>query len=154
MQRSDIERYLLAARGHSIIVDARELAAVPGVVRTITIHRENRVTIEFDRSLTYFDGDGEGWGPKYLAAYADLEDLIADLEDFLGQKLEAWRNYTAEPFIPSTLVEPGLSGQQYFEDLVRRDAVELPRKGGFEHTDIYWRRVAKRGESRRGEEET
>jgi hypothetical protein len=56
MQRSDIERYLLTARGHSIVVDARELAAVPGVVRTITIHRENRVTIEFDRSLAYGSG--------------------------------------------------------------------------------------------------
>lgn len=148
MQRQDVERYLSVAREHSVIVDVREIAPAPGIVRTITIHRGNEVTIEFDRSRGYAYGDCDEWGPRYVATYADLDDLISDLEDFLGEKISAWRNYTAEPLVPSTLEEPGLSGQQYFEDLVRRGAIELPRRGNFQLTGVYWEQIAEHGEFR------
>ncbi len=147
MQRQDVERYLLAAREHSVVVDVREIAMAPGILRIITIHRGNRVTVEFDRSRGYVDGDSEEWGPRYVATYAGLDELISDLEDFLGEKISAWRNYTAEPLVPSTLEEPGLSGQRYFEDLIRRGAVELPQKGGFRHANL-WQQVAEHGEFR------
>jgi hypothetical protein len=129
-------------------VDVRELATAPGVVRTTTIHRGNGVTIEFDRSRAYFEGDIEGWGPKYIATYASLDDLVSDLEDFLGEKIVAWKNYTAEPLVPSTLDEPGPSAQEHFEDLVRRAAVELPRMGSFHIANTYWRHVGQYGEFR------
>jgi hypothetical protein len=71
-----------------------------------------------------------------------------DLEDFLGETIATWRNYTAEPLIPSTPDGPGQVARQYFEDLVRRAAVELPRKGGFRLANAYWRHISKYGEFR------
>jgi hypothetical protein len=85
MDRAEIERYLAAALGHSIMIDVRELPEFPGLVRTVLVHEDFHVTIEFPTARGYVDFDDEPTcSPKYLSAYRNLDDLIADLEPFLG----------------------------------------------------------------------
>lgn len=148
MDKAEIERYLFAGRGHSVVVDAREVTAAPGVIRTLTVHRGNRVTLEFDSTPNYITGDIEGWGPKYVARYLSLNAIIDDLEEFLGHSVAAWTNRTAEPLTPSYTDAPDTAAQQYLEDLVRRHAVELPRRATYALANIYWRHISKYGEYR------
>jgi hypothetical protein len=149
MDRAEIERHLHAGRGHSVVVDAREVDEAPGNVRLVTIHRGNRVSIEYDQARAYVEGDFEGGGLKYVAQYGSLDELLSDLEDFLGAKVEAWTNYTAAPLVPKTLDDPdGLASRAMFEDLVRRSAVPLPPRGKYELAGIHWRHVARYGEYR------
>ena len=148
MDKAEIERYLFAGVRHSVVVDARELPAVPGVIRTLTIHRGNRVTLEFDSTPNYLTGDSEGWGPKYVARYLSLDVIIGDLEEFLGHSIAAWKNRSADPLTPSHTDGPGTAAGPFLEDLVRRNAVELPRRATYALANIYWRHISKYGEYR------
>ena len=149
MNRTEIERYLEVGRGHSLVVDVREVAEVPGNLRTVTIHRGNRVTIEYERSRAYVDGDSEGGGLKYVGEYANLDELLTDLEAYLGAKAEQWSNFTESPLVPKILDDPDpVKSLGYFEDLVRRGAVPLPAGRRYELAGVYWRHIAKYGEYR------
>jgi len=149
MQRADIERYLHARLGHSVIVDVREVEDAPGNVRTVTIHRDYKVTIEYETSKSYAEGESEGGGLKYIGQYLSLDDLIVDLEEYLEAKMQQWRNFTSEPLSPASLDDPdSVKSQQYFEDLVRRRAVPLPRGVSYKLAGVYWRHISKYGEYR------
>jgi hypothetical protein len=149
MDREQIERYLNGGRGHSVVVDARDVEGAPGNVRTVTIHRGNRVTIEYDKASAYVAGDCENGGLKYVAEYPDLDELLADLEAFLGAKVQRWGNFTKSPLAPTVLDDPEPEKSlRYFEDLVRRRGVPLPTRGNYELAGVYWRHIAKYGEYR------
>lgn len=147
MTRFDIERYLYAGRG--VVVDVRPVEGAPGHVRTVTLHRALRVTIEYQRSREYVDNDSEGGGPKYTATYASLDELLRDLEHFLGTPMEAWQNFSSNPFVPPVLEDPDPGKSLgFFEELVRNARVPLPSGALFEPADLYFRHVAKYGRYR------
>jgi hypothetical protein len=149
MDKAQIEQYLNVGRGHSVVIDARELEDVPGNMRKVTIHRGNRVTIEYDKARAYAEGDSEGGGLKYVAEYPEMDVLLADLEEYLGSMIEEWSNFTESPLVPTTLDDPDpVKSLRYFEDLVRRSAVPLPQRGTYELAGVYWRHIAKYGEYR------
>jgi hypothetical protein len=104
MDRSELKQYLDVVAGHSIVVDVR--GVLPGIVRAITVHREQSVTIEYDRARAYVEGETEGYGPKLIAKYDALDALVEDLAGFLSMPIEQWRNYSKERFEPSVLDDP------------------------------------------------
>jgi hypothetical protein len=146
MENDELERYLNVGRHHSVVVDVREFPEMAGIVRVVTVGQGNEVTIEYDLSRAYVEGDIEGSGPRYMASYQTLEMLIDDLSDFLGKSPQSWRNYTNEPFVPTLLDVPDASAAwKHLEQLVRTNAVPLPRKSTYEQASIYWRHIAKYG---------
>ena len=145
----EIERLLNVSLAHSVVVDVREIIEAPGHLRTVTIHRGNDVTIEFERCVDYVHGTGEGAGLKYVGHYDTLDELVRAIEAYLGKPVAEWSNYTA------TLYEPNLIGEldptanlNHFEDLVRHRGIGLPPGGGFELAGIYWRHIDLYGEYR------
>jgi hypothetical protein len=149
MDRDEIFRYLHASLAHSITVDVMEVSEAPGNVRTITIHNDDRVTIEFQKSQEYVEGGDESGGLKYYAPYPELEEAIQDLEEYLGRPVEEWGNFTSQRYEPMVLEEPDPAANfRYFEDLVRRKLIKLPRLGKYELAGIHWRHIALYGEYR------
>lgn len=132
-----------------MIVDVREVAGVAGYLRTVTIHRGNRVTIEFQLVTEYLSGDMEGGGLKYISAYDELPEAVRDLEDFLNAPISAWRNFTRQPLevLPAE-AESAPPENEYFENLVRANGVQLPRAGHYRIAGIYWRHIARYGQYR------
>jgi hypothetical protein len=146
MDLAEINRYLYASVAHSITVDVIELDEAPGTLRTITIRRDNSVTIEFPPATEYATSDFEGGGLKYRATYDAMEDAVSDLESFLGKPLEKWRNFTEHPYEPRVLQAPDPKGNiAFFENLVRTDSVPLPTGAQYRLTGIHWRHVKRYG---------
>lgn len=94
MDANEVRRFLDVSLAHSIIVDAQEIAQAPGNLRTVTLHRENGVTIEFQSCLSHAQGNSEGGGLKYVGEYGSLDELIFDLERYLCKPVTAWSNHT------------------------------------------------------------
>jgi hypothetical protein len=149
MDYDELRRYLDVSLAHSVVVDVRELSEAPGYLRTITVHQDGRVTIEFPPAREYAQGDFEGGGLKYVGQYETLDELIEVLEEYLGSPVGKWRNFTAAPYEPHTLDEPDSAANiRYFEDLVRTRSVALPSRGHFTLTGIHWRHIELYGEYR------
>jgi hypothetical protein len=149
MTKEELERGLSVGRAHSVVVDVREVQEAPGNVRTVTVHRGNRVTIEYDKTRAYIEGNYEGGGLKYVAQYVDLDDVVTDLEEYLGAKIPQWINYTESRFLPGVADDPDpVKSLGYFEDLVRQESVALPRRAKYEIAGVYWRHIAKYGQYR------
>lgn len=149
MDANEVRRYLDVSLGHAIVVDVQEVVDAPGNLRTITIHRGNGVTIEFQSCADYVQGNDEGGGLKYVGEYGTLDELILDLEAYLGKAVTDWSNYTLNPYEPKMVddAEPAAT-LKHFEDLVRRRLTALPAHGGFELAGIYWRHIDLFGEYR------
>jgi hypothetical protein len=142
MDRSEIERYVDVSIAHSITIDVCDWKPAPGYVRTITVYRNNRVMIEFQKAHEYVTRDWEGAGLRYVGQYADLDSLVCDLQHFLARSLAEWKNYTAAPYTPKVLNEPDPeANNSYFENAVRRDTICLPGGGSFEVAGAYWRQI-------------
>jgi hypothetical protein len=163
MEDREIERYLYASMAHSITVDVQELPDAPGNLRTVTIHQDHHVTIEYQTCRQYAHPDWEnhldweGGLLKYIGQYDSLEDVIRDLENFLGKPWREWTNFTTMPYEPRILDDPDPTANlRYFEGLVRERNVKLPAYGRFRFADIYWRHIELFGEYRpdRLDEET
>ena len=146
MDLAEIQRYLSASRGHSVCVHVCEVPEAPGYLRTVMIHDDLAVTIEYDDCKTYVEQDCEGGGLKYVGKYDTLSKLVEDLELWLGLPVDRWTNHTAEPFSPAHLdnAEPE-ANQKFFEDLVRSNSVSLP-SGRYEIAGIYWQQIARHGD--------
>lgn len=158
MDFKEIERYILAGASHSVCVHAVEVDEAPGCLRTITIHRADDairggmvtpVTIEFEDCEAYVDQDFEGGGLKYCGVYPSLEKAVDDLEEFLGMPVSQWHNFTREPLEPRFATQSNWEANlAYFEDLVRSNAVELPKGAGYRIQGAHWRHIAKYGRFR------
>jgi hypothetical protein len=146
MDLGEIERYIHASVAHSITVDVCDWTPAPGYVRTVTLHRNNRVTIEFQRAHEYLNRDWEGSGLRYVGQYADLDALVHYLQEFFGRPVGEWRNYTAQPFTPGVLDElDPASNMAYFENAVRCRLMRLPGGGAFTPAGVYWRHIQEYG---------
>jgi hypothetical protein len=146
MDHDEIQRYLDVSSAHSVTVDVQEVSEAPGNLRTITIHRDIRVAIEFQKCSEYASADWEGGGLKYVGKYSALLDAVLSLEEFLGRAVREWVNFTREPYEPAVLEEPDPAANlAYFERLVRENNMVLPRGGGFQLAGIYWRHVQRYG---------
>lgn len=149
MDHDELRRYLDVSLAHSAVVDVREIPEAPGYLRTITVHNDYGVTIEFETCLQYVQGDWEGGILKYIGRYDTLEDVINDLEQYLGKPITAWQNYTRDPYEPKKLDEPDYeSCKKYFEELVRSRRMDLPPRGDFRHAYAEWRHIEQYGEFR------
>lgn len=149
MEKDEIRRCLDASVAHSAVVDVREVEEAPGYLRTVTIHDDLAVTIEYQKCADYRSAEIEGGGLKYVGAYEHLDEAIHDLEEFLGSPMTSWRNYLASPYAPSVLEElDPAKNVAWFEAQVRAGTVPLPRAGSFEISGIHWEHVALFGEYR------
>jgi hypothetical protein len=149
MDYDEIRRYLDVSLAHSISIDVRDVLEAPGNVRTVTIHRDARVTIEFQKSTEYSGGDYEGSGLKYVGKYDSVDDAVRGLEKYLARPMHEWRNYTRDRYDPVVKHEsPPAENLAYFEGLVRERKMPLPEGGNFQLAGIYWRHIQRYGEYR------
>lgn len=149
MDRDEVRRYLDVSLVHSIVIDVQEVPEAPGTLRSIMIHEDQDVTIEYQTCAEYVTGDSEGGGLKYIGHYDAMDELVEDIEEYLGKPIEQWHNFTATPFEPEILSEPNPEQNlRYFEDLVRDRRLSLPRRGEFEVAGIHWRHIELFGEYR------
>ena len=145
MDREELDRYLAAAMGHSIMVSVTEPPDLPGFVRTVLVHQDLHVTIEWDVAHLYVDGNPEGpFGPKATGRHATIEDLIATLEAYLDQPFSAWRNFTRDPLVPTSTADWEPS-HTHLEELVRTDRLPLPPSYTL---DTHWRHIKQYGRYR------
>jgi hypothetical protein len=150
MDTQEIQRLLDVSVAHSVVVDVRECPEAPGNLRIVTIYQDYGVCIEFDRTQAYVDGDIEGSGPKYIAKYEDLDSLVSDLEGYLGMPVGSWTNFTAMPYVPNVGEAFDFAKSlTYFEDIVRRGAVQLPQGARYRQAVPYFRHIAKYGAFRK-----
>lgn len=105
MTEDQLRAVLLSRLGHSVTVDARELAEAPGWLRTVTILAPRDVCIEYMPVEAYLRRDDEA-GLRYGARYPSLVELITDVEAYLGRPLADWDEVTPEALRPSHEVEP------------------------------------------------
>ena len=146
MNKEELQRYLNLSSGHSVVVHVQEIEEAPGNVRIITIHRGNEVTIEFQICRTYLEDPMEK-GAVFAAKYESMDELIADLEKYLGLKIAKWSNFTREPFIPQILDEPDPDkNDKWFHEVVRNKKLKLPSRRKYKPTSIYWQHIVKYGE--------
>jgi hypothetical protein len=146
LEFEEIRRCLDVSVAHSVTIDVVEVSEAPGNLRAITIHSDNRVTIEFQRCAEYIVDDWEGGGLKYVGRYDSLESAVQDLQLYLDKPVREWRNYTRERYEPVITAEADSSANwAYFENLVREGKMLLPEHGRFEIAGVHWRHVRRYG---------
>lgn len=149
MDRAEIERALEVGHAHSMVIDVREVAEAPGTLRKVTLYRACRVEVEFERCEDYVNDNGEGAGLKYIGTYPGFDSMVSDLEQYLGRKVDTWRDLSPHEFVPSTLVDPAPAATlAFFEAKVRNGEHDIPVRGRFELAGIHWRHVALFGKYR------
>ncbi len=146
MNQLDLQKELDVSRYHSVIIDVRECEQAPGNVRTVTIHQDYSVTIEFDTCEAYLSDSMEG-GLRYIGDYSSLSELISDIESYLSLPIGEWINYSRQKYIPRVVaeVDPDLN-ENWFKKQVYENLIELPKIGGFQVANIYWKHIKKWGE--------
>lgn len=134
MQIDEILRYLEVSRSKTVTIACDNCEKYLGYVRTITIKRENIVTIEFE---VY--GYDEG-GITYFIQYNNFELLICSLEKYLGKKLEDWENINQTGYYPEPInCDKEKTTKIIKQDLIN-DKIKLPDLGNkIWITGGYWK---------------
>ncbi len=148
MNEDQLRAIILSRLGHSVTVDARELAEAPGWLRTVTILAPRDVCIEYMPVEAYLRHDDEA-GLRYSAQYPSLGELIADIEAYLGRPVADWGEVAPDTLRPSREGEPDPeANMRYLERAVRERALPLPGGAAYRQGSIYWRHVELYGEYR------
>lgn len=67
-----------------------------------------------------------GW-PRYVGNYGNEDELIADLEEFLGLPLSQWSNFTTKPYLDQQAINDYIHGLLVCGcDLPKRAQFRLP----------------------------
>ncbi len=125
MDKGEIEQYLAIGGPLLICVDVREEPSFPGYVRTVTMFRDLSVAIEYVMCALYAEDDMEGPDIGYRGVYTALEDMIADLEEFLSLRHQDWVNYTRNRYSPQH-TNPTAETQAQLGELAECNGVSLP----------------------------
>ena len=112
------------------VIDVREEVGLPGLLRFTSITRDThlkryRVFVEFyeySAYLQYPDADGM---LKFGGIYADFDQMLLELEGFLGKPLSEWRDFSKFPYIDFRAMEDYLRG-------IGVSGYNLPDGGAFE----------------------
>lgn len=133
MTRDEIERHLNVGSTRTVRVDISPTAEYPGFVRTVTIYKGNRVSVEFNAH-----GYDEG-GPVFNYTYDTLDDAIRALEAYLGKPLGEWVNFSrGGDYPPAPSSDEAADGEKRLADAIAHGRVYLPA-GDFEiKDDGYW----------------
>ncbi len=115
MRRAELARAL--ARG-SVIIDRVTVVGCPGHVRTVTLHPDHRVNIEFE-----VWGVDEG-GLYFWARFPDREAAVAHLQGYLGRALGDWR--PGECLYPPRPTVDSDEAHRLFTQALREQRVPLP----------------------------
>ncbi|GGJ57737.1 hypothetical protein [Deinococcus roseus] len=88
MKKEELESHLLVGRENAVCIDISNVSDIPGQVRHVIIQKGNDVLIKFkpyqlDESSLVF-----------RKHYPSLDELILDMEAYLGQPLEHWENHS------------------------------------------------------------
>lgn len=123
MTIEDLRRSL--KRHVSVAIDIRPIDGLPGLLMTTTIFRDLRVEIEFFKWDNFIRPDPmeAGW-PRYVGGYSNEEELVTDLEDFLGLPLSQWSNFTTKPYLDQQAINDYIHG-------LLVSGCELPKRGRF-----------------------
>lgn len=145
--------------GNRVDVAVKEMHELPGFVWKVTcypggLRLDYSVSIEYELAKLYVERDPEGAHLRMVANYSSQEEMIADLEEFLGEPLQNWTNYTRSPLKPSVLEDPDPERSlAYLDNLVASGSVPLPRSGQYEIASMYFREKYGPKESDDDEEE-
>lgn len=105
MKKEELESHLLVGRENAVYIDISNVSAIPGQVRHVIIQKGNDVLIKFrpyqlDESPLIF-----------RKHYPSLDELILDMEAYMGQPLEQWENHSRTGKYP----QPGETAAQPLE---------------------------------------
>lgn len=124
-----IEELLRNLKRHiSVTIDIRPIEGLPGLLRFTTIFTDLRVEIEFFKweSLLRPDPMEAGW-PGYLGSYSNQDELIEDLEEYLGLPLSQWSSFTSRPYLDENAIKDYIQGLLVSGcDLPKRAKFRLP----------------------------
>ena len=94
MDMSEIESYTRLGRHRMLRVDVSFVPEVTGLLRIVEIYDGFVAEVSFVSSREfYFYGLDEGGLCSYRGAYKSLQDLVSDLENYLGKSLSDWTNF-------------------------------------------------------------
>jgi hypothetical protein len=107
-------------------VDVSLVSDYPGFVRTVVLCAGCRVQVEFEPY-----GLDEG-GAIFEGSFGSLDEAISALEEYLGEPLWAWHNYSdSGEYPPSPQGADLAEGARRLAEAIRGGQVALPR-GRFE----------------------
>lgn len=135
MDKTEIVKYLGLGDAQSLCVHRCLLERYPGFVREITIMKNNIIKTEFN---VYECDEGE---LRVKAYYNDLDELISELEKYIGENIERWGNITLSGWYPELNVDVDFnqSGLKLKHDLVNR-TLKLPQNAiKYEIPEGYWK---------------
>jgi len=134
MNLNEIVSYLISGSSRSVCIDRRLMPEFPGYVRSITIHSQTRVVIEFELHNTD-EGGAYFWGE-----FSDLSHAVRSLEEYLGSPISEWTNHTKTgtyPDLPGS-VDIAL-GHEALASAISLSSLALPKDGNFTlQSDTYW----------------
>jgi len=134
MTKDEILQWFAVKRG-AVCVDRREVDALPGYLRHVTLRAPARVDVEF---LWHSVDEG---GPTFVADASDLDSAIHCLEKYLGMPLAEWENFSTSDRYPE-LRASAVRNPERVRDLVASHMLELPPSLSFSIQESYWRSLA------------
>jgi hypothetical protein len=121
VNRDAIDRYLHFG-DRALEVDVSLAAEFPGYVRTVALFGPAGVRVEFEPH-----GLDEG-GATFEGRFGSLDEAIAAVEEYLGEPLWAWHNYSASGEYPHRPHGADLAeGARRLDEAIRAGRVPLPR---------------------------
>lgn len=99
VSKDEIFRYINLGRSSSISIDRHLMEKYPGIIRNITIRRDEEVQIDFHDKHILEINEGE---VTFYFQYENYDILFDELEKFLGLKMDEWQNYNKTDWYPET----------------------------------------------------
>lgn len=138
MTKEEILNYIRMAKSKSVCVNRCLSVQYPGYVREITIMKDNILKVEF----TQYGYDEGGVCVKIY--YNEFDNLISEMERYMGVKVEDWENASKKDCYPD------LGNDVNFEETVKKlkidlknKAVKLPENGiEYKFVEGYWKDIA------------
>ena len=149
MDRGEIDQYLSVSLGNSVMVHVAPVAGFEGLLRTVLLHADNTVTVEFINCSVFRDDPSEQGPLKYIGRYPPLDEALADLQVYLGAPMTEWRNYSRIAYDFKDCIEPDFEAQlKKLEEAVLAGTLHAPSKGHWQVADHYWKHIKSFGKFR------
>lgn len=128
MNREEITSSIIVGRGRSICVLLDRPSTIPGYVRTISLHSENRIQVAFE-----VEGLDEG-GAYFWARYPSLNSAIAALEEFFHKPIGEWE----QPYLETLSSRCPAPSHEALTAAIKSGSLLFPPGAKFKLDASYW----------------